>query len=538
MLSNARRAVRSTPRGQVLVIFTLFIVVLLAAAALTVDYGSWLKSRRDYQNVADAAVLAGVAQLSRPLSTPCDTSGLSKAVCARRAAWTSLNDQLSLGLTAGAINTLAATNTPATPTPTPTSGGYRIWVDSPASAAAPKYQGGYSTVAGTVFAWVEKDSDSYLARIIGQGAQNVSAWATAGLFPNRWAILALCPKGDSTCIQAKSIDLAGTNTSVKLINGDMGSNWSLKVTSGTSQGVQVPGDSQVYLVDYDKCASSTWTCTMNPGVTGGIQDPTIPARKDALPMRPMAIDPGYALPAWIDDTTTAVPTRTTGGSIVSTDAVDPTLSSVHCDGSATVLGPGYYDTIDINKGCVILDPTLGLTNGQQPGIFRIRSQFTLGNGAFVIGDGVSLFFDSTVSHFSIATSGGLILNTGNAGHAEQSKAAWTTNGLSPWSTSGSAPSIVATYNTSTLGNGLTVYIRKPTSGKTSIFNDSGGYGIQLRGVVYGPSDNLGIGGNSAQHSSGQIVGWTIKYNGTTELDQTYEGTADERPRLLEPTLGQ
>jgi hypothetical protein len=91
---------------------------------------------------------------------------------------------------------------------------------------------------------------------------------------------------------------------------------------------------------------------------------------------------------------------------------------------------------------------------------------------------------------------------------------------------------------------MAFYLRPPTPDplnpllSTQIFNMSGGSGLAFRGVLYGPRDVIGIGGNSGQSSAGQIIGWTIKYNGTTTLTQTYEGAADERPFLLEPTLGQ
>jgi len=82
---NTRRADRA--HGQTIVIFAIFLVVLLGSAALAVDYGSWLKARRDDQNVADAAALAGSVQLTRPVT------GL-KQVAARQAAWKSIEDQL------------------------------------------------------------------------------------------------------------------------------------------------------------------------------------------------------------------------------------------------------------------------------------------------------------------------------------------------------------------------------------------------------------------------------------------------------------
>ena len=111
-LRRARAAIaafRARPgreRGQVVALFALFLVVFLGFAALTIDYGSWLKVRRDYQNVVDSAVLAGSGFLSRPIDP-------TKRVQARRAAWESINNQLGLGLSNGQLNTLQASNTPA-----------------------------------------------------------------------------------------------------------------------------------------------------------------------------------------------------------------------------------------------------------------------------------------------------------------------------------------------------------------------------------------------------------------------------------------
>src|SRR3954464_7137456 len=85
------RAGREREGGQVLVLFTLLLVVLLLASALAVDYGSWLVTRRTYQNVADAAALAGGQQLGRPLTT-------AKQGLGRQAAWQSLKTALGLGL--------------------------------------------------------------------------------------------------------------------------------------------------------------------------------------------------------------------------------------------------------------------------------------------------------------------------------------------------------------------------------------------------------------------------------------------------------
>ena len=84
--------------GQALVLFALFLVVFLGAAALTVDYGSWLSARRNYQAIADAAALAGSHYLVPPDSDSPGSCG-SAATCARFDAWRYLNQHLALGLT-------------------------------------------------------------------------------------------------------------------------------------------------------------------------------------------------------------------------------------------------------------------------------------------------------------------------------------------------------------------------------------------------------------------------------------------------------
>src|SRR5262249_19213029 len=73
--------------GQILVLFTLSVVVLIGFAAVAVDLGSLLKVRRDYQNAADAAALAGAPFLAS--TTP-------DRLSARHAAWNSLVAQLGI----------------------------------------------------------------------------------------------------------------------------------------------------------------------------------------------------------------------------------------------------------------------------------------------------------------------------------------------------------------------------------------------------------------------------------------------------------
>jgi Flp pilus assembly protein TadG len=68
---------RARERGQVLVLFAGGLVALLIVAALAFDVGMMLVERRDQQNAADAAALAGVtggASASRVIAAANDAT--------------------------------------------------------------------------------------------------------------------------------------------------------------------------------------------------------------------------------------------------------------------------------------------------------------------------------------------------------------------------------------------------------------------------------------------------------------------------------
>lgn len=60
---SGRRAAREDERGQILVLFTLFLVVLMGFAALVVDLGVLRNTNQNLWNALDAGVLAGASQL-------------------------------------------------------------------------------------------------------------------------------------------------------------------------------------------------------------------------------------------------------------------------------------------------------------------------------------------------------------------------------------------------------------------------------------------------------------------------------------------
>jgi hypothetical protein len=588
--------------GQVLVLFAFALVAMLGTAALAVDYGSWLLTRRSLQNDADSASLAGVVQLGS--SGPCGTLS-AREVCGRQDAWRALKGSLKLTLDPVALS--GANTTEAAPY---TEAGYRIWVDTPPSAAGAVYpaNGQFASQTGAIFVRVDVDKPSVFSGIMGRTSTTVGAWATAsnirGVSPAVAALCGIDPVDNSDCTggQKTAIKL-NTNDGVKIVRGDLASDKGLFITSGP--GLILDGGLP-YVVGAGNCGHSTWSCP--PSTNGGITDAgSPPTAIPAIELAPRFDDPGYAQPAWKNCTapgvtTDCVPVRGTGangnggnyrpgdftchggganacGPGIPQGAASGSGTSLTCSATSPRIAPGYYDNIT-NAGCLILDATspgsttqynstTGMWNGQRPGIFRIHGAL---NVNYLVGDGVSIFLDPGAS---ISISGALILNTNNtcatppgmpswstlcAGE-DFSDGAWTTEGTSPWDSCAQSGLVdptrcvnLASGHHTMDGVGIAIFIRPPTAtelppngcgqatagSRTScVFNQHGAFGLQFKGALYGPRDNVTLGGAGSQASTGQVIAWTITYSGTTLLVQTFEGPlGPERPFLVEPILGQ
>jgi hypothetical protein len=521
-----RRPRRRDANGQTLALFALLLTVLLGVSALAIDYGTWLLGRRHLQNVADAAVLAGASQLTSPIGGEC-APGKSKASCARESAWSSLDRSLGLALAPATIATLGATNTAAT-SPS-VIGGYRIWVDTPPSAAGARYTGTHGSQTNVIFASVERDAPSLLGRALGLGNTIIGAWASANNErPPVPAVVALCgsdPNDNSDCSGGnKAAVKVNTNDGVRIIGGgDFASDKGLIVTAGP--GLQL--DSGLpYIVGAANCSEQTWSCP--PATVRGITDTATPPNPvAAVELVPLVDDPLYPQPAWLNCTSptvtsNCVPVRGSGangsaGNYVPGDFIcngngrnacgpgSPSGSPVGtgaattCSTDAPRIAPGYYDTIKNLTGCIVLDAaspgtatvyssTTGLWRGQRPGIYRIRTSLDVN---FVVGDGVTIFLDPGAS---VSINGALILNTHNtcgttnpnlpnwSGAAcaatDFSNGAWRSDGTSPWDSCAQggliAPArcvnLASNYHAVSDGSGLAIYVRPPSAGEVPPIN--------------------------------------------------------------------
>ena len=294
----ARVGMRSPGRGQVLVLFSLLLLVLLGVSAIAIDYATWLLTDRHLQNAADHAAFAGASEFrDRQTQGSCSGgAGQQKCIDARMQMWTSISDELNLGLTPTIIDCLSReggiagqpgntaaggdTNSARAATNGCTAEpviefGHRIWVTTPPPnyAAYTSPGGRYSNNFGVAFTRVDRDVPSFLGGALGVKAQPRHGWATAGALPIGFALQTFCRNDiapeSGVCVNAAGVTIDGQG-GIRLLRGDIGSNESLKVTANGGQGVQLH-KGNMFLV-HDICQASTWRCPNGPPSLGGISD--------------------------------------------------------------------------------------------------------------------------------------------------------------------------------------------------------------------------------------------------------------------------
>lgn len=551
------RRLRGRADGQTVVIFAIFLVVLLGSTAVAVDYGSWLKARRDYQNLADAASLAGSVHLVRPISS-------AKQVDAREAAWKSLEDQLGLVLNEAA---LAATNTPVgAPV---TSGGWRMWVSTPPLGGPTAYAGRYAGNDRVVYVWIERDNPAFFSRVFGMGDRTVSAWATSGTFPNRFAVITLRKNGQPTAGNPTDLDVNG-GTVLNVHDGDVGGNWGLSVNGVGSAIVMhsASGDAYgVYLTESVPAGGNGWTPAQvrtSGGAPVGVQyhaevaDPAYPAPCGGA----MTYSSNPLVAACLEDRTAVFTNnhRTTTSRVGETCDLDP----LELVGPANDRLPtGRYDTIRVdNDECLIFDPTFDQKSGRVNGIVYITGTLDLNNGALVIGDGVTLVF-ARGADFNANAGASISLNSGNTtlNPYSASLCGGNATGAAPnncrfggWTArAGAGGNLTWTSGISTaysgpadsFERGIASYVCKSAadcdsggSASTSILQMQSGSGIDYRGLIYAPFDNVKLAGQPNHDDIGQLVAWTAQFTGGSAINQTFDGPDSGTPVLLEPRLGQ
>jgi|SRR5579859_4029421 len=581
--------------GQILLLFALGLVVFIGFAALAVDIGSLYVARRDYQNVSDAAALAGAAYLTRPLADNCagGTGGTTKQECARRAAWRYISDQLDLGLSDAVVDDSnhGGTNTPAAgqqEVPTPGSSPYTIWVSTPPSGSGSA--AAMSTVADetqVLFVRIERQRDVFFGKIFAPQGFTVAAWSTAGIFPNRWAVITL-RRGqggvdiDPGDISAKDIKISGGSV-LRVVDGDVGGNYGMRIDGSAGTHLYIDSsnpedEANVYLIDNVSCGSSCWVPAQITDSAGNIKAVKHLPGFVADPLYPAPPIPGTLWPNGLVDNapgTLDIPngdTDTTpySGPPPNISINTGTVSGATCVGpsgtsaDAPRLGPGTYHDITVSAShCLILDPVwtynnpgLGIPGGrsavpatQFPGIYYLTGQMDVRNNALVVGDGVSLIIrpDGTLNQFS--PNGVIDLNHGLGASAPtvEKLGAWTSKGETTYAQVGGSWVYQSSEeaNPTQYGIGIAIYVLKPTQYSASasatdntdvIKMTSTGAGLAWNGITYAARDNVTISGQPSHSGIGQLVSWTFTFTGSVPVTQTFDGPGDGFPYLIEPCV--
>jgi Flp pilus assembly protein TadG len=513
---------RGDARGQVLVLFALMLIVLLLISALAVDYGGWLVTRRNYQNVTDAASLAGAQQLTRGLAAGC-ASGGSKQFCAREAAWESVKTALNFTL----LNPTTQAATSSSANGFYTENGYKVWVASPPSDAGAAYPGhvsGTGASSGLVFVRVDHQALDYLSRLAAIN-RNVTAWSTAGRFPANFAVVGMCSPTSITanCLAGDAnIKLDGTNTNLIVNTGDLGTNRWVK-DGGSSSGVALGADSNAYMQLFDTCWGYSTTQCQLWGSTG--TGPDTSQTYSAIPLGAPIPDPAYPAPT-INSTTAPNQCRGTG--------------TVSLASAKIVERPGQDGNVQISdlpaKLASAVQPILPLPVVLGAG-FNISGQVTAATGGALLGNITIQVLDSTQTVVSSTTTPN---NGGNKGtYSFNNIAAGTytvrasdsTNVYFPSTLSvtvgpdatnknfvlNKSPIVTGTVRSSTtsaLLSGVSITVTALGINYTTTTNASGVYSLSVPQA--GATVNFTIVGTLTNYTSG---GSTV--NAPTAVDQTY-----------------
>jgi hypothetical protein len=513
--------------GQILVLFALGLLVFLGAAALTIDYGYWLQERRLLQNAADAAAQAGVSELLERPITP------AKQDAATEHAMLYLDEQLNMGVKAnGQINCAAAAAAD------PSGNGFgpedclnytgpdRIFIRTPVNAGQGCTGGAWGTRAIRV--GITHASTRYFSRIYDLGNPDVSVCATSAIFGGSLAIAVLKPNtGDQPNNANLTMKLAGSDTFIRVWGGDVAVNATfsaagappptspnepayVKFMTATGAGIS---DNRMYAT-IESPSPMSWSVVAKQVRTEGLT----PSEADDLYHAPLRLPRYIPIPGWGNALYAALgDAALTATTLAASDP--PNGACVDPVTGAFGVAPGKYDLIGV------------ATSGRRwlcPGVFHFVSKngqegLQLASNAVIAGQGVSLVFDND-SEVRVDSGGALLLNSAAAGGVE-TPAAWRTGDarhdlpLTIWiePVAGCDPLLPACSD----------------STSSTVFDLAGGAGMDVRGIIYGPTDKMKISGNDQHHGSGEIWAWTLEYLGNSQLDQVYEGDDDGWPMLVE-----
>jgi hypothetical protein len=511
-------------RGQILPLFAIVLVGIVAAMALAIDVTSAYSARQSYRTIADTAALAGAQDLTRTLDY----------VAARNDAEASLMKQLGVALTC-----TASSANPVTCTAAGTA--FAIKIRTPLASDADCVS--CDSERSVLVNFANPQFGVSFTRIFGIDHWNVASAAVAGReYGSTYALMTLRPPAAATIPGVRDINLAGNNTHVVITTGDVGTNANMVYSGAGAMLFLDPGYSMRY---FDPILPPQWSSPPDPigkklnalildpnyfGVSGP-GSPSSSGSPATYANKAAALDATGGLPSatcmsivttYIANPLSGPPTGydITVGSGANAQPVVPRDGLGAIDWTAiNCYKQGVYNfkLQDNNKELTVLEPGLYFFNQ------GITVQSSLIGGYQASSPGVALVFPATELFKN--RNGLIALNGGSklaAGGSEATPAFDYAGNLVQTNTT---PPLVITLIVQRDSRCTPVY-PFPSSCANVVENAnkaidlSGGSALYLAGVQYGPSDNMSFsGGSSGNGYVGQIVAWTVTYTGQATLNQ-------------------
>jgi hypothetical protein len=532
-------------RGQVLVIVGVAMTVFIGIVGLAVDYGFWLTNQRALRNAADAASQAGVSEM---LELPVTAA---KQTAAAEHAMIYLNVQMGLGI--GPADIPAAAVEAADPTGdgfgSEDALGYagpdRFRIRTPVDAADESCTG-KTWGKRSISVKIDRQAPRYFSAIFFGGTQEVDGCATSVIEGRGYAVAVLKPDGPGPETQDMTMRLDGQDSYVLICGGDVGINGLYRGgpappnplvdpayvkflnanSDSTVGGACTTDDDNLMEMNLDALSNPSnpsWEVTppqirAEGAVAGWLDDPYLPPRDLTSYIR--IPDWGSALYSALAAADATAPTlrmtSTTPGNGTCTPPAVPSPAAPYTD----AINPGKYDLIELG-----VDQKRWLCPGVYHFVQRISGNpqgLQFGQGSILGGQGVTLVFDSE-SEVDIRSGAALLLNSAGAG-GTPSGGPWTTGDLQH-----DVPIAIYVEPMCPVGT--------PTlscdSVATDVFVMQAGAGIDIKGVIFGPTDEMKIAGNGDHHGAGEIWAWTLEYKGQSTLRQDYDGGNLGFPLLVE-----
>jgi hypothetical protein len=505
-------------RGQILVIVGVGLIVFLGFAGLVIDIGIAYATQRHERNLTDSASLAGAQELQQTGTRAVTAADRTDA---RTIAMTNLMNEIAPGDPLPSCGFSADFTDCAIP-----GTDYLVSMRTPTTNCVT-----CDDERSLLVSLMKEDVGTFFAGLFGEDAWSLRQTSVAGIsYEAKYAVITLRPpKAGHADQNDANLDINGAGTSLHVVNGDIGTNTNM-VSSGT-----VLLDSGFRVHHYDD--PQEWgSPPEGHHIRSLIEDPNyaipVESASDAGPFTTLAAA-DYTDAECLDIIAGSggwpgiPPNYVVGGTVV--EDLDPTSGDrVTCyrpgrynveleggNGEFILLTPGVYflnEGADLNSNYLIGGWTAG-----QPGVAIVLNECNPGGGG-------GCAFRGEASHATILNGGTQFNNPSGT----TATAALDATG-NPVVTSGINPAIP-----------LTLMVRRSTSPicdvqdfephpncsppKNSTLILSGGGSVFLAGVQYAPTDNVSFsGGSSGNGYVGQIISWTVKYSGGTDVRQVYPG---------------